>query len=76
MSVADGDAAYDAKFDENEEKEAWVLEAFDVWSSNGLLTDWWCRLQRYKEARSQEMFPDEVDTPNDVEARVRFEKFE
>ena len=26
MSVADGDAAYDAKFDENEEKEAWVLK--------------------------------------------------
>lgn len=28
-------------------------------------------LRRYREARSHEMFPDEVDTPLDVPARIR-----
>ena len=28
-------------------------------------------LQRYREARANEMFPDEVDTPLDVAARIR-----
>lgn len=28
-------------------------------------------LKRYREARSHEMFPDEVDTPLDVAARIR-----
>ncbi|KAF5892628.1 pre-rRNA-processing protein TSR1, partial [Clarias magur] len=32
-------------------------------------------LKRYREARSHEMFPDEVDTPLDVSARTRFQKY-
>ncbi|XP_072547226.1 pre-rRNA-processing protein TSR1 homolog [Salminus brasiliensis] len=32
-------------------------------------------LQRYREARSHEMFPDEVDTPLDVPARTRFQRY-
>ena len=31
-------------------------------------------LARYREARQHELFPDEVDTPRDVDARVRFQK--
>ncbi|MCI4385855.1 hypothetical protein PGIGA_G00055610 [Pangasianodon gigas] len=32
-------------------------------------------LKRYREARSHEMFPDEVDTPLDVPARTRFQRY-
>ncbi|NXH47641.1 TSR1 protein, partial [Dicaeum eximium] len=32
-------------------------------------------LERYKQERMDEMFPDEVDTPQDVPARVRFQKY-
>ncbi|KGL79880.1 Pre-rRNA-processing protein TSR1, partial [Tinamus guttatus] len=32
-------------------------------------------LERYKQERMDEMFPDEVDTPRDVPARVRFQKY-
>ncbi|KAF0289087.1 Pre-rRNA-processing protein TSR1 [Amphibalanus amphitrite] len=32
-------------------------------------------LKRIKEAREDEMFPDEIDTPKEVPARVRFQKY-
>uniref|UniRef100_A0A1A8EPX9 Pre-rRNA-processing protein TSR1 homolog n=1 Tax=Nothobranchius korthausae TaxID=1143690 RepID=A0A1A8EPX9_9TELE len=32
-------------------------------------------LKRYREARSHEMFPDEVDTPIDSSARIRFQRY-
>ncbi|XP_067864676.1 pre-rRNA-processing protein TSR1 homolog [Heptranchias perlo] len=32
-------------------------------------------LEKYKQERMDEMFPDEVDTPKDVLARVRFQKY-
>ncbi|KAM9318836.1 pre-rRNA-processing protein TSR1 homolog [Pholidichthys leucotaenia] len=32
-------------------------------------------LKRYREARANEMFPDEVDTPLDVPARIRFQRY-
>ncbi|XP_064439046.1 pre-rRNA-processing protein TSR1 homolog isoform X2 [Mirounga angustirostris] len=32
-------------------------------------------LEKYKQERLQEMFPDEVDTPRDVAARIRFQKY-
>lgn len=32
-------------------------------------------LQRYREARSNEMFPDEVDTPLETPARIRFQRY-
>ncbi|XP_038159328.1 pre-rRNA-processing protein TSR1 homolog [Cyprinodon tularosa] len=32
-------------------------------------------LKRYREARSHEMFPDEVDTPLDAAARIRFQRY-
>ncbi|CAG6001285.1 unnamed protein product [Menidia menidia] len=32
-------------------------------------------LKRYREARSHELFPDEVDTPRDIAARVRYQRF-
>ena len=32
-------------------------------------------LEKMKAARLEEMFPDEVDTPSDVAARVRFQKY-
>ncbi|NXM54304.1 TSR1 protein, partial [Illadopsis cleaveri] len=32
-------------------------------------------LERYKQERMDEMFPDEVDTPRDVPARVRFQRY-
>lgn len=31
--------------------------------------------KKYKAARENEMFPDEVDTPNDVAARIRFARY-
>ncbi|XP_047450999.1 pre-rRNA-processing protein TSR1 homolog [Mugil cephalus] len=32
-------------------------------------------LKRYREARSNEMFPDEVDTPRETAARIRFQRY-
>jgi len=32
-------------------------------------------LKRYREARANEMFPDEVDTPLDTAARIRFQRY-
>ncbi|XP_004706929.1 pre-rRNA-processing protein TSR1 homolog isoform X2 [Echinops telfairi] len=32
-------------------------------------------LEKYKQERLEEMFPDEMDTPRDVAARVRFQKY-
>ena len=32
-------------------------------------------LARYREAREQAMFPDEIDTPQDVAASIRFQKY-
>uniref|UniRef100_F7FZN4 Pre-rRNA-processing protein TSR1 homolog n=1 Tax=Monodelphis domestica TaxID=13616 RepID=F7FZN4_MONDO len=32
-------------------------------------------LEKYKQERLDEMFPDEVDTPRDVAARIRFQKY-
>lgn len=32
-------------------------------------------LKRYREARAHEMFPDEVDTPLDLAARIRFQRY-
>ncbi|XP_039613134.1 pre-rRNA-processing protein TSR1 homolog [Polypterus senegalus] len=32
-------------------------------------------LERYKQARADEMFPDEVDTPMDTPARIRFQRY-
>ena len=32
------------------------------------------RLKKYKEAREDQMFPDEVDTPSDVPAKIRFQR--
>uniref|UniRef100_A0A8D2IY21 Pre-rRNA-processing protein TSR1 homolog n=1 Tax=Varanus komodoensis TaxID=61221 RepID=A0A8D2IY21_VARKO len=32
-------------------------------------------LEKYRQERQQEMFPDEVDTPRDVPARTRFQKY-
>ena len=34
-----------------------------------------CRLQLMRAERENAMFPDEVDTPRDVPARVRFQKY-
>ena len=32
------------------------------------------RLEKYKEARTDQMFPDEIDTPDDTPAHIRFQK--
>ncbi|KAK1158272.1 hypothetical protein AOXY_G23127 [Acipenser oxyrinchus oxyrinchus] len=32
-------------------------------------------VERYRQARSDQMFPDEVDTPLDISARVRFQRY-
>jgi hypothetical protein len=37
---------------------------------------WNCRLKKYKAARLEVMFPDEIDTPSDKLARVRFQKWD
>ena len=31
-------------------------------------------LEKFREAREDEAFPDEIDTPQDVDARIRFQK--
>ena len=34
-----------------------------------------CRLELLRAERENAMFPDEIDTPQDVSARVRFQKY-
>jgi len=33
-----------------------------------------CRLKKYRAAHSEMIFPDEIETPMDLPARVRFQK--
>lgn len=33
------------------------------------------RFEKYRMEHENEMFPDEVDTPQDVSARVRFQRY-
>lgn len=40
------------------------------------IKNWSCRLEKERAERENEMFPDEIDTPFDVPARMRFQKYE
>lgn len=42
-----------------------------VWKKFGVCY----RLEKYKEARMDGMFPDEIDTPQDIPARERFQRW-
>ncbi|KAG8141163.1 hypothetical protein E2320_006820 [Naja naja] len=54
--------------EEEEEEEEEVLEEAMSQEEEAML-------EKYRQERQEEMFPDEVDTPRDVPARVRFQKF-
>ncbi|KAG7321877.1 hypothetical protein KOW79_014735 [Hemibagrus wyckioides] len=79
----DGDACHDTgkdDGDEDEEEEEEISSAghvgaeqkYDEAMDEAEEED---GLKRYREARSHEMFPDEVDTPLDVPARTRFQRY-
>ncbi len=62
---------YDDKFDLEEDKQTFVKEKIlflFLWNF------FFSSLKKVKEAKLDEQFPDEVDTPMDVPARVRFQK--
>lgn len=63
---------YDDKFDMEEDQQTFVF----IWKTffsleNEYLSSW----KKLKEAKLDEQFPDEVDTPMDIPARIRFQKY-
>ncbi|XP_053502919.1 pre-rRNA-processing protein TSR1 homolog [Ictalurus furcatus] len=76
----DGEACHDAGKDDEDEEEEEISSAgrvgaeqkYDEAMDEAEEED---GLKRYREARSHEMFPDEVDTPLDVSARTRFQRY-
>ncbi|KAI4875444.1 hypothetical protein NFI96_026077, partial [Prochilodus magdalenae] len=75
----DGEAGCESGNDEDEEEEeisstdrVGAEQKYDEAMDNAEEED---GLKRYREARSHEMFPDEVDTPIDVAARIRFQRY-
>lgn len=62
--------------EEDEEYEDVALEdAAEKYDAGMDLDEEVKALSKYKEARLQQMFPDEVDTPQDSPARVRFQRY-
>ncbi|XP_060799982.1 pre-rRNA-processing protein TSR1 homolog isoform X2 [Neoarius graeffei] len=76
----DGEACHDSGKDDEEEEEEEISstgrvgaeQKYDEAMDEAEEED---GLKRYREARSHEMFPDEVDTPLNVPARIRFQKY-
>ncbi|KAF4086073.1 hypothetical protein AMELA_G00102270 [Ameiurus melas] len=76
----DGEAYHDAGKDDEDEEEEEISSAgrvgaeqkYDEAMDEAEEED---GLKRYREARSHEMFPDEVDTPLGVSARTRFQRY-
>ncbi|XP_053095907.1 pre-rRNA-processing protein TSR1 homolog isoform X1 [Pangasianodon hypophthalmus] len=78
----DGEACYDSVKDDGDEDEeeeeissagrVGAEQKYDEGMDEAEEED---GLKRYREARSHEMFPDEVDTPLDVPARTRFQRY-
>jgi pre-rRNA-processing protein TSR1 len=64
---------YDEKCDLEEDKQTFV-GSFDELRSVGVVSRLAFSLKKMKEAKLDEEFPDEIDTPMDVAARVRFQK--
>ncbi|XP_063167634.1 pre-rRNA-processing protein TSR1 homolog [Candoia aspera] len=71
VSQDGGSSAEESAEEEEEECETMTLpeEAEDKMEEEAAM------LEKYRQERQEEMFPDEVDTPRDVPARVRFQKF-
>lgn len=74
--IKDGEACHDSGKDDEEEEEEEISstgrvgaeQKYDEAMDEAEEED---GLKRYREARSHEMFPDEVDTPLNVPARTR-----
>lgn len=76
----DGEACHDAGKDDEDEEEEEISSAGRVGAEQKYdeamdEAEEEIGLKRYREARSHEMFPDEVDTPLDVSARTRFQRY-
>lgn len=74
--IKDGEACHDAGKDDEDEEEEEISSAGRVGAEQKYdeamdEAEEEIGLKRYREARSHEMFPDEVDTPLDVSARTR-----
>lgn len=73
LFIKDGESCHDGDEDEEEEEissagRVGAEQKYDEAIDEAEEED---GLKQYREARSHEMFPDEVDTPLDVSARTR-----
>ena len=72
MTLPDADK-YDVHFDLESEQQQWVSRQIRQNSSWAPLT-FPLRLALLRAEREDKMFPDEVDTPTDTLAKIRFQK--
>lgn len=73
----DNESGTSSEEDEEDEMESVEMEGGDthVYDKKVNFADEENDLKRIKEAREDELFPDEVDTPRDTLAKVRFQKY-
>uniref|UniRef100_A0A8C6XDQ4 Pre-rRNA-processing protein TSR1 homolog n=1 Tax=Naja naja TaxID=35670 RepID=A0A8C6XDQ4_NAJNA len=61
--------------EEEEEEDSETMTLPETEQAEEKMEEEEAMLEKYRQERQEEMFPDEVDTPRDVPARVRFQKF-
>jgi len=72
---SDSDSESGSEEDEEEYETITLPDQDDKYDEDMNLDDEQAMLAKYKEARQDQMFPDEMDTPQETPARVRFQKY-
>ncbi|XP_039180213.1 pre-rRNA-processing protein TSR1 homolog isoform X1 [Crotalus tigris] len=71
----DGSSSAEEIASEEEEEDCETMTLPETEQAEEKMEEEEAMLEKYRQEREEEMFPDEVDTPRDVPARVRFQKF-
>ncbi|KAJ6653116.1 hypothetical protein lerEdw1_010078 [Lerista edwardsae] len=71
----DGSSSEDEGASASEEEECETMTLPESEQDDEKMEDSEAALEKYRQERQEEMFPDEVDTPRDVPARIRFQKY-
>ncbi|XP_062995596.1 pre-rRNA-processing protein TSR1 homolog [Elgaria multicarinata webbii] len=71
----DGSSSEEELATEGEEDECETMALLEAEQDDEKMEEEEAMLEKYRQERQEEMFPDEVDTPRDVPARIRFQKY-